>query len=98
MSPIKGLIFDFDGLILDTEVPSFRAWQEVYRNHGADLDETDWHAAIGTHRGVDAYELLLERATTPVPPPEELHAARNARKMELVHAETVLPGVIDWLE
>ena len=98
MSALKAIVFDFDGLILDTEEPSFRAWQEVYRHHGADLDETDWHAAIGTRRAVDPYQLLVERATVPVPPAEEIHAVRNERKLELTHAEEVLPGVIDWLE
>lgn len=28
-STLRALVFDFDGLILDTEVPEFRAWQEV---------------------------------------------------------------------
>ena len=87
-------MFDFDGLILDTEVPSFRAWQEVYRHHGADLDETDWHAAIGTRRGVDPYELLVERATIPVAPADEIHARRNQRKLELTLAELPLPELL----
>ena len=96
---VRAVVFDFDGLILDTEVPSFRAWQEMYEAHGATLDETDWHGAIGTIRGiVGPYELLLERATMPVPPLDELHELRNQRKMELVLAEAVLPGVVEWLE
>ena len=32
---IQALIFDFDGLILDTEQSEFQAWQEVYAEHSA---------------------------------------------------------------
>lgn len=38
MSSIKGLIFDFDGLILDTEYAKFLAWQEIF--HFYDLELT----------------------------------------------------------
>jgi len=31
---IRALIFDFDGLILETEGPIFQSWQEVYRAYG----------------------------------------------------------------
>ena len=27
---IQGIIFDFDGLILDTEITIYQSWQEVY--------------------------------------------------------------------
>ena len=33
----RALIFDFDGLIVDSETPDFVAWQEIYRAHGAEL-------------------------------------------------------------
>src|SRR4029453_4701727 len=33
---IRALLFDFDGLLLDTEGPSYRAWVEVYERHGHD--------------------------------------------------------------
>ncbi len=39
---IRGLIFDFDGLILDTESPEYRSWQEVFRDYGCDLATTRW--------------------------------------------------------
>jgi len=32
--PLEGILFDFDGLILDTETPIFQAWQEKFREHG----------------------------------------------------------------
>ena len=34
---IRGLLFDFDGLLVDTESPSRLVWEELYREHGFDL-------------------------------------------------------------
>ncbi len=31
---IKALLFDFDGLILDTETPELRVWKRMYREYG----------------------------------------------------------------
>lgn len=35
---IRALIFDFDGLILDTEEPVFQSWQELYQEFGCALE------------------------------------------------------------
>src|SRR5438445_11138375 len=48
---IKALVFDFDGLIVDTEVPIFRAWQRIYREHGQELPLDRWLTIIGTASG-----------------------------------------------
>src|SRR4030081_3307196 len=48
---IKALVFDFDGLIVDTEVPIFRAWQRIYREHGQELPLDRWLTIIGTTSG-----------------------------------------------
>ena len=34
---IKALIFDFDGLIIDTESAEFQSWQETFEEHGCAL-------------------------------------------------------------
>ena len=44
---IKALLFDFDGLILDTETPEFRVWQAIYREHGHELDAESWGRIVG---------------------------------------------------
>ena len=31
---IRGLVFDFDGLILDTEWPDYLAWREMILRYG----------------------------------------------------------------
>ena len=48
MNSIKGLIFDFDGLILDTELPNLQSWQEVYRAYGQELPFEKYILTVGT--------------------------------------------------
>ncbi len=48
MGLIKGLIFDFDGLILDTEEPSYSAWAQIYTDHGVELDINNWAGGLGS--------------------------------------------------
>jgi HAD superfamily hydrolase (TIGR01509 family) len=96
--PIRGLIFDFDGTILDTELPAFRAWQEIYEEHGCTLALTAWAAALGgSGKEFDPcahLESLVGRQLDR----ETLRARRQIRKLELLAAEVVLPGVVEYIE
>jgi HAD superfamily hydrolase (TIGR01509 family) len=95
--PIEALVFDFDGLILDTEMPVFVAWQEQFAAHGCPpLTVEEWAAEIGTVGGLDMVTLLQERATRNVDI-DAMHAVRRARVHELVAAEVALPGIDEWL-
>ncbi len=51
--PIRAVILDFDGLIVDTETPIFEAWLEAYRRRGHDLGLDLWQHSLGTHGGFD---------------------------------------------
>ena len=46
---IKAVIFDFDGLILDTETPWFHAYREMFEELGAQLPLEQWAKVIGTN-------------------------------------------------
>jgi HAD superfamily hydrolase (TIGR01509 family) len=95
---IRAVVFDFDGLILDTEMPVFTAWQEAFDSHGCPpLTIEEWAAEIGTAGALDMVELLQTRATRPVDV-DAMHEARRLRRDELLAAEVVLPGVVDWLD
>jgi HAD superfamily hydrolase (TIGR01509 family) len=95
---VKALVFDFDGLILDTEVPDFASWQELFDSHGATLEFETWAECIGTTDfSFDAYthlEAQLGRAVDRA----EVHARRRGRYLEMIAAESALPGVTDYLE
>ncbi len=90
---MAALILDFDGLMVDTEWPSFLAWQEVYREHGAELYLPEWSARVGSDRGFDPVETLRARADRPLGSVAVLLADRQRRKAERVSSEPLMPGV-----
>jgi len=46
-TPLQGILFDFDGLILDTETPVFQAWKMKFREYGQELALEQWGQIIG---------------------------------------------------
>jgi HAD superfamily hydrolase (TIGR01509 family) len=94
--PLRALLFDFDGLILDTETPELLSWQELWAEHGQRFPVERLLAEIGTVGGYGAMAALeqlagpLDRAA--------LEARRSARKRALIEIEQLRPGVIDYLE
>ena len=92
------MIFDFDGLILDTETPEFVAWQEVYSALGATLDRLTWSQIIGTQEsGWNLWTHLEEQLGHPVDR-APLRASGEARHRALIDAESARPGVEAWLD
>jgi beta-phosphoglucomutase-like phosphatase (HAD superfamily) len=55
MVVIRALVFDFDGLILETETPAYQAWVEVYREFGHELPKELWLDYIGREGGSDDF-------------------------------------------
>ncbi|MGE5222827.1 MAG: HAD family hydrolase [Omnitrophica WOR_2 bacterium] len=95
---IKALIFDFDGLILDTERPIYQSWKEIYESFGSQLHLSDWANVIGAGPKMhDLYALLEKQLGYPVQR-EQVGAPRKQREVELIEAQEVLPGVRETLE
>ncbi len=92
---IRALLFDFDGLVLDTEGPSYRAWVEVYERHGHDLTLELWADAIGTINGFDPVTHLEELGVTV---DEAMQEARRQRDLDLCDLEELRPGVTELLD
>jgi len=44
---IRAVIFDFDGLIVDSETPEYLAWQAVHAQHGWPFPVSSWRRNIG---------------------------------------------------
>ena len=95
---IRGIIFDFDGLILETEGPVYQSWQEVFQEHNCRLELSAWAKILGSAQGAyDPFDDLERQLGHPVER-KRLEATRRARELELIAQEMVLPGVRDYLE
>jgi HAD superfamily hydrolase (TIGR01509 family) len=94
---IRALVFDFDGLILDTEEPVYRSWLEVYEAHGEELPFERWVQIVGsTTIGFHPQHHLEERLGRSLP--KEVLDRRISRRTELVLANKLLPGVVEHLD
>jgi HAD superfamily hydrolase (TIGR01509 family) len=93
----RGLLFDFDGLLIDTETPSRLAYEELYREHGHQLPLDKWATLVGTigaEFDPDAHlEELVGRPLDHV----ALAERRRAREFELCDLEDFRPGIADYL-
>lgn len=91
------IVFDFDGLILDTEVPVYDAWQELYGEHGHALPFEEWAQCIGTADTFDPCADLAERVGRDLDT-ATLLSRHRARADTLIAAQPVLPGVVHLLD
>lgn len=91
---IRALIFDFDGLILDTEEPIYRSWAEVYEAHDVPLPFEQWIKTVGSNNQEFHPQRHLEEVLGRPLTQEEVDR-RIARRVELVLAMPLLPGVAD---
>jgi HAD superfamily hydrolase (TIGR01509 family) len=89
---VKLIIFDFDGLILDTEAPVYDAWQEIYDEHGHTLAFEKWAECIGTADVFDPCAHLQELVARSLDA-EALVRRHRARTDVLIASQPVLPGV-----
>ena len=90
---IRALVFDFDGLILETETPAYQAWAEVYREFGHELPKALWLDYIGREGGWFDALAYLEGLTGPLEDRDAVQLRRDARKTELVMAVAESAGL-----
>jgi len=95
---IKALLFDFDGLILDTESPEFDVWQAIYREYGQELQAEQWGQIVGGWGAsqFDAAQNLVELVGDRLNA-EELSARHKSESDALAFSQPILPGVVDCL-
>jgi HAD superfamily hydrolase (TIGR01509 family) len=95
---IKGLIFDFDGLILDTELPNLHAWQEIYRKYGYKLPFEKYVLVIGSDESAfNPLNYLVEISGNKINPVDISIEHQEILFQKLAFAE-LMPGVKEYLE
>ena len=95
---LKALIFDFDGLILDTETPEYLAWQNIYHEHGFELPHKEWGKIVGGY-GLSSFDAAEHLALLSQGRLDSI-SLRSRHRLECFSAierESVLPGVLEMI-
>ena len=97
--PIRAVLFDFDGLIVDTESVGYETWRELFAEHGHVLPIEVYAQVVGTdfNQTYDPRRDLEERTGISFDW-EEVEMLRRAREAEIHEGMHLLPGVMDRLE
>ena len=97
-TPLQGILFDFDGLILDTETPIFQAWADKFEEYGQELHLKEWAEILGMstdHLG--PMERFINGFSDESKRNEILQEIKQ-NEMEMVIKNKPLPGVEDLIK
>ena len=94
ITSLKSLIFDFDGLILDTETPEYLIWQSIYREHGYELPAHEMDKIVGGYgiANFDAAQHLTNLAQGQLDA-VSLRARHRFESGQAIESSHILPGV-----
>jgi len=94
----SAVVFDFDGIILDSETPEFESHRRIYAEWGVELTREEWCGQIGIFsEGLEArwHTALCERSSRP-PDRETFEREKRRIFLELVPREP-MRGIRDLL-
>jgi beta-phosphoglucomutase len=99
--PVRGALFDLDGVLVDTATYHYLAWKRLARELGFDFTETNNERLKGVSR-VRSLEILLEIGGRDMDAAEKAGAAarKNAWYVEYLHTldqRALLPGAREFL-
>lgn len=99
---IKALIFDLDGVIVDTAKYHYVAWRKLANDLGFDFTEKDNESLKGVSR-MTSLDILLEIGGKKLRNEEKLLLAEKKNKnyrefITRMKPSEILPGVMDFLE
>ncbi|MCC6300415.1 MAG: HAD family phosphatase [Anaerolineales bacterium] len=95
---LKALLFDFDGLILDTETPDYLVWKNIYQENGFDFPHADWGRIIGGN-GLTDFDAAghLSRLSQGRLDSVSLRARHSVESLAMLDSQPIMPGVMELI-
>ncbi len=92
--PLSAIIFDMDGLMVDTEPLSRRAWAQVLAFYGLELDDAVYGRMIG-HRTDKATQIFLDNYDIPLTAAETMQQKDMIFQDILAKGTPIMPGLME---
>jgi HAD superfamily hydrolase (TIGR01509 family) len=93
---VTAVVFDFDGLLMDTESAMLQSWQYEWHQHGLELDLGTFWVNHGGDVTDERYRQLAA-AVGPSYDKQSSHARRVAYRDDLISGLGLRPGLAAWL-
>jgi HAD superfamily hydrolase (TIGR01509 family) len=93
---IRALVFDFDGLLVDTETVALRSWEQTLADAGVPMPYELWHGAVGGQGSQAMMSAYLSETVGPTGA-RALWDRWWTRHLALAGVEPVRPGVEAYL-
>ena len=98
MPSLAAVIFDFDGIVLDSETPEFESHRRIYQRCGVALTVEEWCGVIGTwSEGHDERWFAQLRERSADAPAREAYFAERRRIFEEIVPADPMRGVSELL-
>lgn len=97
MTKIKGVLFDMDGVIFDTEKAYLETWTKVFKSYGYDLKRETYISIMGTGRD-NAVRTFKEALGNDIPM-EDMYKDKDRILKEIIESGSVplKPGAVEIL-
>jgi HAD superfamily hydrolase (TIGR01509 family) len=98
--PLQAIVFDFDGVIANSEPLHLMAFQQVLAEDGIELSASDYYACYLGYDDVGMFQALGRDRSLPMQQERvtDLVARKCDRMQELLHSGSVLfPGALEFI-
>jgi beta-phosphoglucomutase len=97
---LKAVIFDFDGVITDSEILHFRAFNQVLNRYGVDLTKQEYYKTYLGFNDADCYAMLIQQGLLKTGPEQIINLIEEKKQIYKELAKTegkMIEGVRDFL-
>jgi len=98
MSLLRAVVFDFDGIVLDSETAEYESHRRIYERCGASLTVGEWCDAIGVwNEGQSERVFAALCARSPRAPAREVYFAERGRHFNELIPDAPMRGIGELL-